>query len=199
MAEPSYTDILQDRTHKYRRTLMGVCVVLIVLYYFPNLDFSGLSLFGIKPGNDSSARWYVLAALWVAWIYQAFLFAYYAQRDFKDWRDQLSEDIGSWEDIRAYLKWLGPGAATTKRILSGHNALAEDWSWSRSEDKESAKWTCKFTANDHEREVSVNIPLVRDRSVRSRLNWFALVDCGFPISLSALALALALFSMVRTV
>jgi hypothetical protein len=32
MADASFTDILRDRTHKYRRTLIAVCLIIITVY-----------------------------------------------------------------------------------------------------------------------------------------------------------------------
>jgi len=87
----AFRDILQDRTHKYWRTLMAICLVLIALHLVPNLDFSDLSFLGIKPGFDPDrARKIIVWVLWVLWAYHAFLFfIYYAPRDFKDWKFDL--------------------------------------------------------------------------------------------------------------
>jgi hypothetical protein len=51
----SFEDILQERTHKYRRSLMAICVILIAIYWLPNLEFKDLALFGIKSHARSGA------------------------------------------------------------------------------------------------------------------------------------------------
>jgi hypothetical protein len=50
----SFEDILQERTHKYRRSLMAICVILIA-NWLPNLEFKDLALFGIKSHARSGA------------------------------------------------------------------------------------------------------------------------------------------------
>jgi hypothetical protein len=47
-AEASFTDILQDRTHKYRRTLIAVCLIIMGAYWLP-IRFDDLSLSGMRP------------------------------------------------------------------------------------------------------------------------------------------------------
>ena len=120
MGGPSFHDILRDRTHKYRRTLLGICLILIALYWFPNLDFRGLSLFGIKPGEDAQdPRTVILIVVWLAWLYHVVLFYYYAQRDWKDWRFNLSRESERFDEIGPYLG-LRPSADYTRRQFAHH-------------------------------------------------------------------------------
>jgi hypothetical protein len=89
VAEPSFTDILQDRTHRYRRSLIVVCLILIAVYSVP-IRFDELSLFGVKPVEGyHHTHDIVIAVLWLVWLYHAMLVGYYTQRDWKDWRSNL--------------------------------------------------------------------------------------------------------------
>jgi hypothetical protein len=196
MAAPSFTDILQDRTHKYRRTLIGICIVLTVIYSLPNLDFSGLSLFGIKPtGADQDARRLVLSALWIIWLYHFFLFAYYATRDWRDWRFEL-RNTESFPAIRMYF-WKEPTEEITKEQY-GHLAL-EEWSWKYLQTRLRAQWACDYTSKSRgtQRAIPFSVPTDAAKSVRSRICWFVIVDCGLPALLSMLALVAAIVDWWR--
>jgi hypothetical protein len=120
----AFTDIMQDRTHKVRRTLMAICLILIAIYWLRHLDFSGLSLFGITPqkgGHDP--RHLVLWTLWVLWSYHVSLFLYYTQRDWKDWRAALAKE-SAFPELAMYFGRRPSEAATRKRVGD-----VEKWDW----------------------------------------------------------------------
>jgi hypothetical protein len=186
----SFTDIMQDRTHKVRRTLMAICLILIAIYLLHNLDFSQLALFGIRPQNGGhTARHLVLWTLWVLWAYHAVLFLYYIQRDWKDWRSELrGEGDGAFPELRMYFG-LHPGEATTRKRIRD----VETWKWSRGKGP-NVEWNCDYTAkpNDSATATFFSVPWDKARSVRSRIVWgFALIDVGPPLALSIVALYLA--------
>jgi hypothetical protein len=192
MADASFRDVLQDRTHKYRRSLIAICVVLIAIYWLPNLNFEDLSLFGVKPGvADYNPRLLVVWSLWVLWTYHAALFFYYTQRDYKDWRAELRKE-NAFPEILMYFWWRPSQAATRKRI-----AGVENWSWTYSGRSENKKWVCTYKVRNEAETTGTMFSVHEDavRSVRSRIAWgLALVDFGVPFVLSLLAVSLALLA-----
>jgi hypothetical protein len=173
---------------------MAICVVLIAIYWLPNLNFSDLSLFGIKPeegGHD--ARRLVLGSLWLLWGYHAALFVYYAQRDWKDWRTELRREGGAaFPEIPMYFGRRPSEDATRARVRD-----VETWSWSFSKSRTNAEWTSEYKSKDESpaRGVLFAIPVQAFHSVRSRVAWgFAFVDCGIPLLLSLVAVASASFT-----
>jgi hypothetical protein len=51
----SFSDILLDTTHKCRRSLMAICVILIAIYWLPHLVLDGRSLAPLFA--DANAPW----------------------------------------------------------------------------------------------------------------------------------------------
>lgn len=185
MAEASFTDILQDRTHKYRRTLIAVCLIIMAAYWLP-IRFDDLQLFGIKPKEGyPHTQFVIFAVLWGVWLYHVLLFAYYAQRDWKDWRSNLRlHDVDShkrqaFPEIGMYFPWAGPSRAVKERY-----SRKRDIEWEYSE-KEGAAWSFRPPGSNPK---SIAIPGDNARSVRSRVGWFFAIDLGFPFILSIVAL-----------
>jgi hypothetical protein len=86
LKEGSLDDILGEKGHRYKRAVLGFSIVLIVLSLLPNLDYSGLSLFGVKPApNDVHGKRLVFTALWLVLAYHAIFLALHAYDDWKHW------------------------------------------------------------------------------------------------------------------
>jgi hypothetical protein len=195
----SFEDILQERTHKYRRSLMAICVVLIAIYWLPNLEFKDLALFGIKPKEAGyQARHLVLLALWILWLYHAILFWFYVQRDWKDWCSDLRAEGGhAFPEILMYFG-RHPTEVTTRERVND----VEEWSWSLSTTRTNAEWIADYLSKGEGRAKAAlfAIPLDRFRSVRSRIGWgYAVIDCGIPLFLSVVAIASACFAHFHSV
>jgi hypothetical protein len=186
MAEASFTDILQDRTHKYRRTLIAVCLIVTAVHVLP-IRFDELSLFGIKPeAGYPHTRSVVIVVLWVVWLYHALLVGYYAQRDWKDWRSELRRQEGvppnrtAIAEIPMYFpSWGHPSEALSKGLY------VTAWKFSKGFDQ--AAWIGERLQANDKRHLS--IPRDNWRSVRSRICWFLFVDCGLPFALSVIAVS----------
>jgi hypothetical protein len=185
--DESFTDILQDRTHKYRRTLIAVCLIIVGTYWLP-IRFDDLNLFGMRPEEGYAyTRLVILVTLWSVWLYHAWLFAHYARRDWRDWRSVLRYgDVESkreaFPEIPMYFPrwwWGHPG----EDLRSKHDCTSWDYS-----EGVMAVWTCKRPNAD---PMNFKIKADNAQSVRSRVWWFFVVDCGLPIFLSLLALAAA--------
>lgn len=171
---------------------MAICLILIAIYWLPNLNFSDLQLFGIKPkegGQDP--RRLVLAVLWLLWAYHAVLFFYYAQRDWKDWRADLrAEGDAAFPELLMYFSRRPSEATTRARIRN-----VESWTWSPlRKTGTNAEWTAdyKVVSEAATRATYFAIPIDKFHSVRSRVAWgFGVVDVGIPLLLSLVAIALA--------
>ena len=193
MPQASFSDIVLERTHKVRRTLIAVSLILIAIYCLPNVDFSDLSLFGIKPekgGHDP--RHLVLLTLWVLWLYHAALFTYYMQRDWKDWRSDLRAEGGhAFPELGMYFGMVPSEVATRQRI--GGDVEAE-WKWSKGKGTDAVEWNCAYSTkpNGPANATMFSVPMEKARSVRSRIVWgLGVIDIGVPLVLSLIALYLA--------
>ena len=156
----------------------------------PNLDFSQLSLFGIKPQSGGhNPRFLVLWTLWLLWAYHTGLFVYYMQRDWKDWRSELrGEGSDAFPELWMYFGQQPSEAATRERIQN-----VDRWQWSKGKGPK-IEWNCEYTAKPNESATSTffSVPLEKARSVRSRIVWgLAVIDIGIPLILSVVALYLA--------
>jgi hypothetical protein len=189
MAEASFTDVLQDRTHKYRRTFMALCLIIIAVYYLP-IRFDDLQLFGVRPEQGyPHTHLIVIVTLWIVWVYHAGLVSYYTQRDWKDWCSQLhggDKTPRNWKafpEIRMYfpkpewwkLKWWW-GCPSNQ--LSQARQL-HDWKYLERDTDNAAIWIGQPIGQGTPQEL-FKISIDNARSVYSRVRWFFVVDCGFP-------------------
>ena len=174
---------------------MAICIVLIAIYWLRDLDFSGLALFGVRPDTSGEhaepgegARLIVLSVLWVLWLYHVLLFGYYAQRDWKDWRSALrSTEERAFPAIGMYFNRAPDDGRTQRKI----NRKIDSYKWTLKVRRPHAAWVCDY--KEHSRPETqrggFETPFDEYHSVRSRIGWFALVDCGFPALLSLAAIA----------
>jgi hypothetical protein len=176
---------------KVRRTFIAVCLILIAIYLLPNLDFSDLSLFGIKPEKGGhNARHLVVWTLWLLWLYHAVLFTYYTQRDWKDWRSSLHRSSDAFPELRMYFRIPPSKSAPRTRIVD----VEPGWKWEKAKDANKVGWNCIYTTK-LQGPATANyfmVPSDKARSVRSRIVWgLGLIDIGIPLALSIVALYLA--------
>ena len=86
------TPALDERTMRYRRTVVGLAALMFVLAWYElcigSLNFNGVGLTGLTTLN-------VMKALIVVLVYQLVLFVVYASQDVSEWRTELEKLHGN--------------------------------------------------------------------------------------------------------
>ena len=199
MAEEAYfRDILREPGHRYKRVVLALCLILIGISLYPNLDFSQLSLFGIKPApSDIHGKLIVFSVLWLLLAYHAAFQAYHSYEDWKDWCwAVLPEEIGgppAYPRLGMYFR-VRPDDKITQRRL---NQAAENVRWESKRAGGMHQWVLHFKPTGEAKEQSArsfHLPTGAVDSVRRRVLMFLIADCGLTILLFVVAFAATLWS-----
>lgn len=186
------SEILSSRALSYRKMTLGLAAVLVGLWWFNDrLDYSGLTLLGLKPTeNTGGSRSLLIDSLWWLLGYHLAFFAYYSKRDVSDWWRVLS-DLGEkptkrpvFPEMRMYFG-LQPVRPENRKAVRDRQVEPIDWKLRLENDK--TMWVPR-----QEPAHGGSLPYIMAtklyRSVRERLLWFWGVDVGLPATLSLFAL-----------
>jgi len=191
-------EILGSRALNYRKVTIAISIVLLGMYAFQSINFSGLNVLGLRfDGEPQEQR---AAVLWIAWvflIYHAVFFGYYTWRDSRFWVHKLTKrpaNAGNpypyFPEVRMYFGW-------APRVTKAFREMEGDWK--RSVNRNQAiMWSPVRPEGVDPRDpayamVQYTVPETIEKLLCARLRWFFLVDAGVPALLILAAVVLAVF------
>jgi len=176
---PHFRDVLSEKAARYRRNVLVISAILLALHLFPDVDFSGLSFFGIKPDSETiEPRTYVIVCALLLLTYNGGLFGYFAWENWRDWCVAALGLIGRSDGFPDWKMYLGarhpPTAEITRVRLKGANP--EQVTWKYVENEKSVRWV-EIKKNQAVRAYELDRNSVR--SARRRIRMFLWFDCFF--------------------
>jgi hypothetical protein len=181
-------EIVETRTLSYRRNVLMLGVIQFTLCWFSNINFDGLTFFGVKLESGTAGnRSYLLRAVVALLIYHVLFFTYYALRDLRNWLSDALEPPASISTTRLFFpEWqmFFKSAPKSKQWRAQPSGLTpEDWDWQENAHTGEVTFRPKLNPAPNvpgmENSYSIQFSLIR--RFRERFLWFAGIDLGLPI------------------
>ena len=191
------TEILSTRALGYRATALASAAAMALLNWFPGINYSELTLFGIKPPSGADARALVFTLGWSLVAYHFAFFAYYAWRDARLWlhgsaqkdvQEHILAGICPW--FPEWPMYFGLRPSRPASVTSGQNKIA---TWTPNKRFAPTEWIgipVKINGGSATDGFGYRVSESNARGFRQRFRWFLLVDLGLPLALAATAIGL---------
>lgn len=183
-------EVLSARALDYRRNTIGVGALIIILFSFPQADWSNLNFLGIKLGsNSTNTRSSVLLFVAAVYLYHAAFFAYYAWRDFRAWWTVAAEPTPA--PTRSYFPEVGMYFGLPPKSKRSRRQTSSGWdeaNWNFTRGKSTCTWQPTPIGEQTRKPDRYNIALQDFRRVREKIIWFAAIDVGVPFLIFTTAL-----------
>ena len=193
LAEALKNEIVEPRALSYRRNVLGLSVILGLLLWLPNINFDGLTFFGVKvEPNTAGNRTLVLRGVALLLIYHAVFFTYYAIRDFRVWLDDACSFEGVLTHARPYFPewqmffWTRPKKRRSRAQLKGN--VPSEWDRIPNTDGDEVTWRPRHPLDPHAMEFRYSLQTSSIKTFRERFLWFIGVDLGIPDALALILL-----------
>ena len=192
-------DIPSSRTLTYRRNTLAIGCVLALLYWFPTINLSDISFFGVRPPAGSDQRALVFRMLWALLIYHLLFFGYYAGRDWRRWlaialhvdRNNHTRDF---PELGMYFGQR-PKRAVNRTGRDGN--VKADWGSQHNPDNGELRWSEVFSPIPGARADRLMSYVASSKDVkilREAVGWFVAIDLGVPILTIIICALLAVFA-----